>query len=117
MWKWKLWALLGFAFGIAGLGWGYAQQQKASGFFELRVYTALPYISRLHADPQRSIVSRAQTLARRCSSELQPSTSRQVRTSDPGRCPTDYGRACERWWPPCGDSSSGLTWTLASELL
>jgi hypothetical protein len=40
--KWKLLAILGFAFGIAGLGWGFAQQRKAVGFFELRVYTALP---------------------------------------------------------------------------
>jgi AraC family transcriptional regulator len=35
---------------------------------------ALPFIFRLHPDPERSIVSRAQTLARRCSSELQPSS-------------------------------------------
>ena len=35
---------------------------------------ALPYIFRLHADPEHLIVSRAQTLARRCSSELQPSS-------------------------------------------
>jgi AraC-like DNA-binding protein len=34
----------------------------------------LPYIFRLHADPEGSIVSRAQTLARRCSGELQPSS-------------------------------------------
>jgi AraC family transcriptional regulator len=34
---------------------------------------ALPYIFRLHADPEHLIVSRAQTLARRCSGELQPS--------------------------------------------
>jgi hypothetical protein len=40
--KWKLIAVLGLAFGVAGIGWGFAQQKKASGFFELRVYTALP---------------------------------------------------------------------------
>jgi NIPSNAP protein len=42
MWKWKFAAILGFAFGIGGLGWGFAQQKNAAGFFELRVYTALP---------------------------------------------------------------------------
>ena len=42
MWKWKLVAGLGLIFGTLGLGWGYAQQRKAAGFFELRVYTALP---------------------------------------------------------------------------
>ena len=40
--KWKLTALLGILFGVAGIGWGYAQQQKAIGFYELRVYTAQP---------------------------------------------------------------------------
>ena len=40
--KWKIAAILGVAFGVAGIGWGYAQQGKAPGFFELRVYTALP---------------------------------------------------------------------------
>ena len=29
-------------FGAAGVSWGYAQQRKAVGFYELRVYTALP---------------------------------------------------------------------------
>jgi hypothetical protein len=42
MLKWKITALLGVVFGIAGLGWGYAQQRNAIGFYELRVYTALP---------------------------------------------------------------------------
>src|ERR1700757_861525 len=42
MWKWKCLGILGFAFGIGGLGWGLAQQRNAAGFFELRVYTALP---------------------------------------------------------------------------
>src|SRR5262244_3770618 len=42
MWTWKLLAILGLAFGIGGVGWGYAQQKKAIGFFELRVYTAQP---------------------------------------------------------------------------
>jgi hypothetical protein len=40
--KWKLTAVLGLLFGVAGMGWGYAQQQKAIGFYELRVYTAQP---------------------------------------------------------------------------
>jgi NIPSNAP protein len=42
MLKWKITALLGVVFGIAGLGWGYAQQRNAVGFYELRVYTAQP---------------------------------------------------------------------------
>ena len=42
MLKWKILAVLGLAFGVAGIGWGYAQQMKAIGFFELRVYTAQP---------------------------------------------------------------------------
>jgi hypothetical protein len=35
-------AILGLVCGIGGAGWGYAQQKKAPGFFELRVYTAQP---------------------------------------------------------------------------
>lgn len=42
MLKWKLAAVLGFAFGVFGMSWGFAQENKAAGFFELRVYTALP---------------------------------------------------------------------------
>ena len=42
MLKWKLTALMSLAFGMAGVGWGYAQQKSAVGFFELRVYTAQP---------------------------------------------------------------------------
>jgi uncharacterized protein YbaA (DUF1428 family) len=42
MLKWKITAFVGIAFGIAGLGWGYAQQRNAIGFYELRVYTAQP---------------------------------------------------------------------------
>src|SRR5271154_5916612 len=42
MMKWKLLAVLGLACGVCGIGWGYAQQRKAAGFYELRVYTALP---------------------------------------------------------------------------
>ena len=42
MLKWKITASVGIVFGIAGIGWGYAQQSKAIGFFELRVYTAQP---------------------------------------------------------------------------
>lgn len=43
MWKWKLATFIGVAFGVAGTGWGLAQERKpASGFYELRVYTAKP---------------------------------------------------------------------------
>jgi hypothetical protein len=42
MLKWKFLAAFGFAFGVAGLVWGYAQEKKAVGFVELRVYTAQP---------------------------------------------------------------------------
>ena len=42
MLKWKLSALLGLIFGVVGIVWGYAQQKKAIGFFELRIYTAQP---------------------------------------------------------------------------
>jgi hypothetical protein len=42
MLKWKLLAILGLIFGLAGFGWGYAQQKNVAGFFELRVYTAQP---------------------------------------------------------------------------
>ena len=42
MLKWKIVAVLGLAFGVAGIGWGHAQDKKAVGFFELRVYTAQP---------------------------------------------------------------------------
>src|SRR5882672_8277013 len=35
-------AILGVAFGVAGVSWGYAQQSEAPGFYELRVYTAQP---------------------------------------------------------------------------
>jgi hypothetical protein len=40
--KWKLSALFGVLFGIAGIGWGYAQARSPASFFELRVYTAVP---------------------------------------------------------------------------
>jgi hypothetical protein len=42
MLKWKVLAFLGVAFGVAGIGWGYAQEQNAPGFYELRIYTAQP---------------------------------------------------------------------------
>jgi NIPSNAP len=42
MLKWKISAVIGFAFGVAGIMWGYAQEKKAPGFYELRVYTAQP---------------------------------------------------------------------------
>ena len=40
--KWKVFAVLGFAFGVAGIEWGRAQQKNVPGFYELRVYTAQP---------------------------------------------------------------------------
>ena len=42
MLKWKITAFLGLTFGVAGIVWGYAQEKKAVGFFELRVYSAQP---------------------------------------------------------------------------
>src|SRR5262245_20653766 len=44
MLKWRIVAALGIVFGVAGVGWGYAQQQKqkVQGFYELRIYTAQP---------------------------------------------------------------------------
>lgn len=42
MLKWKILASLGLTFGVAGMVWGYGQQKKAVGFFELRVYSAQP---------------------------------------------------------------------------
>ena len=42
MLKWKILAFLGVLFGAAGILWGYAQEQRAPGFFELRVYTTQP---------------------------------------------------------------------------
>src|ERR1700704_6955160 len=42
MLKWKILAVLGLFSGVAGVLWGFAEQKKAAGFFELRVYTALP---------------------------------------------------------------------------
>src|SRR5262245_37374881 len=43
MLKGKIAALVGLACGVGGVGWGYAQErQTAPGFYELRVYTAMP---------------------------------------------------------------------------
>jgi hypothetical protein len=42
MLKWKITAVLGLAFGVAGVLWGFAQERKAVGFFELRIYKAQP---------------------------------------------------------------------------
>ena len=42
MLKWKLLGIAGMAFGMAGIGWGYAQQTSSPGFYELRIYTAQP---------------------------------------------------------------------------
>ncbi len=43
MLKWRILAIVGLAFGIAGSGWALAEQQRAaSQVYELRVYTTLP---------------------------------------------------------------------------
>jgi len=42
MLKWKMAALIGVLSGLAGIGWGYAQQREPVGFYELRVYTTKP---------------------------------------------------------------------------
>src|ERR1700712_2425786 len=42
MLKWKILAVLGLTFGVAGMVWGYAKEKKAAGFYELRIYTAQP---------------------------------------------------------------------------
>src|SRR5260370_29883838 len=42
MLKSKILAGLGLVFGVAGMVWGYAQEKKAVGFFELRIYSAQP---------------------------------------------------------------------------
>src|SRR5258705_6205699 len=42
MLKWKILAILGLTFGVAGMVWGYAKEKKAVGFYELRIYTAQP---------------------------------------------------------------------------
>jgi hypothetical protein len=42
MLKWRVLAALGLSFGAVGMGWGYAQEKKAIGFYELRVYKAQP---------------------------------------------------------------------------
>jgi hypothetical protein len=41
MLKWKLAAMLGLLCGAAGIAWGQAQQ-RAPGFYELRIYKAQP---------------------------------------------------------------------------
>ena len=43
MLKWQILALIGFAVGIAGVGWAVAEQQRAAAqVFELRVYKSMP---------------------------------------------------------------------------
>src|SRR5712671_1106377 len=42
MLKWKIVAAAGVLVGIVGVGWGYAQQRNAPGFYELRIYKAQP---------------------------------------------------------------------------
>ena len=42
MCKWKSVAILGIIAGFGGIRWGYTQQKKSVGFFELRVYTTQP---------------------------------------------------------------------------
>jgi hypothetical protein len=42
MLKWKITAFLGLTLGVGGIVWGYSQEKKAIGFYELRVYSAQP---------------------------------------------------------------------------
>jgi hypothetical protein len=42
MLKWKILASFGVLAGALGVGWGYAQQRTAPGFYELRIYKAQP---------------------------------------------------------------------------
>ena len=42
MLKWKVLAVVGLLFGLAGVSWGFAQAPRDPGFFELRIYTTLP---------------------------------------------------------------------------
>jgi hypothetical protein len=42
MLKWKVVAAAGVLVGALGVGWGYAQQRSAPGFYELRIYKAQP---------------------------------------------------------------------------
>jgi hypothetical protein len=42
MLKWKIAAVMGLSIGVAGVGWGYAQQRQFPGFYELRIYKAEP---------------------------------------------------------------------------
>jgi hypothetical protein len=42
MLKWKIVAAAGVMIGVAGAGWGLAQQRTAPGFYELRIYKAQP---------------------------------------------------------------------------
>ena len=42
MLKWKIATAVGLLVGMAGVGWGYAQQRQFPGFYELRIYKAQP---------------------------------------------------------------------------
>jgi hypothetical protein len=42
MLRWKIAAFAGVGLGLAGVTWGYGQRSQPPGFFELRVYTAVP---------------------------------------------------------------------------
>jgi hypothetical protein len=42
MLKWKIVAAAGVLVGMGGVGWGYAEQRNAPGFYELRIYKAQP---------------------------------------------------------------------------
>jgi hypothetical protein len=43
MLKWKIVTIVAVLFGVSGVGWGLAEQQRtAVGFYELRVYKAKP---------------------------------------------------------------------------
>jgi hypothetical protein len=40
--RWQVLAVGSLIFGLSGIAWGYAQQTKPVGFFELRIYMAKP---------------------------------------------------------------------------
>lgn len=62
MLKWKIAAFAGLLCGAVGVGWGYAQQRNAIGFYELRIYTARPgrrdALARRFADRTAAIYAR-----------------------------------------------------------
>ena len=59
---------------VEGLALDATTSTEASLDHPDRAAPALPFLSRLHSDPEGGIVRRVQSLARRCSGELQPSS-------------------------------------------